>query len=222
MRHVERLSIPRILVEKQEEWQAKFDAKRLTNPSVRPDSSKYGNPKIRERLEACSCGKCFYCESKLSDTQKEIDHFVEVSVAPERAYEWNNLYLSCSNCNDKLSHCEIPVEEVLDPCKDSDIMIRENITFEDECICSQPDSQMGVNTIKKFRLNSNLLDLKRGKWLQKIMKEALAIRKCMIDEGRKEATREEKRSLLKYMQPDQPYSLMSEIFLRKNFRHLFV
>lgn len=222
MRHIDRLSIPGILAEKKEEWQAKFEAKRVANPSARPDSSKYGNPKIRERLEACFCGKCFYCESRLSDTQKEIDHFVEVSIAPELAYEWNNLYLSCSSCNDKLSHSEISVEEVLDPCRDSDAVIQENITFEDECICSQPGSRIGVNTIRKFRLNSNLLDLRRSKWLQKIMKEALAIRRCMIEEGRKEATKEEKYSLLRYMQPDQPYSLMSEVFLKKNFRHLFV
>lgn len=222
MRHIERLSKPNILVEKQGEWQEKFEAKRAINPSARPDSSKYGNPKIRERLEACSCGKCFYCESKLGGTQKEIDHLVEVSISPGLAYEWDNLYLSCSNCNDKLSHEEIPVEKVLDPCTDSDVTIQNNLTFEDECICSQPGSQIGVDTIKKFRLNSDLLDLKRGKWLQKIMKEALAIRKCMIDEGRKEATADEKRSLLRYMQPDQPYSLMSEIFLKKNFRHLFV
>ena len=222
MRHIDRLSIPGILAEKKEEWQAKFEAKRVTSPSARPDSSKYGNPKIRERLEACSCGKCFYCESKLSDTQREIDHFVEVSIAPELAYEWTNLYLSCNNCNDKLSHSEISVEEALDPCRDSDAVIQENITFEDECICSQPGSRIGVNTIRKFRLNSNLLDLKRSKWLQKIMKEALAIRRCMIEEGRKEATKEEKYSLLRYTQPDQPYSLMSEVFLKKNFRHLFV
>lgn len=43
----------------------------------------------------------------------------------------------------------------------------------------------------------------------------------MIEESRKEVKQEEKLSLLRYMQPDQPYSLMSEIYLRKRFAFLF-
>ncbi len=221
MRHIDRFSEPDIFVKKRDEWQAQYDAKRKVNPSARPDSSKYGNPKIRERLNDCSYGKCFYCESKLGGMLKEIDHFKEVSIAPDLAYTWNNLYLSCSNCNDKISHDIIPIEAVLDPCMDSDEEIQTHVTFEDECICSQAGSVKGLNTIKKFRLNTDVLDLKRSKWLRMIMDNVMSIQNHMIEEGRKEVTEEEKLSLLRYMQPDQPYSLMSEIYLRKRFAFLF-
>lgn len=114
MRHIERVEEPIILAHKHKEWQEKYDAQRVAKPSVRPDSSKYGHQEIRNALYACSFGKCFYCESKLSGDMKEIDHFREVAIIPEQAYTWSNLYLSCNNCNNKINHKEIPVEEVLD------------------------------------------------------------------------------------------------------------
>ena len=45
MRHIDRFSEPDIFVKKRDEWQAQYDAKRKVNPSARPDSSKYGNPR---------------------------------------------------------------------------------------------------------------------------------------------------------------------------------
>lgn len=220
MRHINRLQEPDILASKHDEWQKKFETEREVHPSARPDASKYGNRKIREALEACSYGKCFYCESTLKGELREIDHFIEVSVNPRLAYSWNNLYLACSNCNDKKSQLKIPVEDVLDPCSDSDKEIQSHIYFKDEYIGAQPGSDKGLKTIRKFKLNSELLDLKRGKWLNKIAKHVIAIQRRMIADGRNETTDEEKRQLLCYMQPDQPYSLMSETYIRENFSDL--
>ena len=45
--------------------------------------------------------------------------------------------------------------------------------------------------------------------------------KCFYCEGRKQLTESEKQSLLLYAQHDQPYSLMSEVFLKKHFPNLF-
>lgn len=147
MRHIDRLPEPQILTDKHDEWQKKFDEKRKNNPNARPDSTKYGNKNIRETLDSCSHFKCFYCEATLKGDLKEIDHFKEVAIAPELAYTWSNLYLSCHNCNDKYSHDVIPLSDVLDPCSDTDDEIKKNITFEDECICAQPDSKKGLQTI---------------------------------------------------------------------------
>ena len=220
MRHITRLPEPEILHRKHDEWQAKFDACRRNDASARPDSSKYGHKDIRKALEASSYGKCFYCEGRLGGIMKEIDHFVEVAIAPELAYTWTNLYLSCSNCNDKIDHNKIPVECVLDPCRDTDEEIRAHITFEDECICAQPGSQKGLSTIQKYRLNTELLDMKRQKWLNKIMKDVIEIQRRMITENRKHTTEEEKKQLMRYMQVDQPYRLMSEIYIKRYFGEL--
>lgn len=222
MRHIDRLPEPQILIDKHDEWQRKFDEKRENNPKARPDSNKYGHKDIRETLNSCSHYKCFYCEATLKGDLREIDHFKEVAIAPELAYTWSNLYLSCHNCNDKLSHDKIPLSDVLDPCSDTDDEIKENITFEDECICAQPDSEKGLQTIRKFRLNSDAQDFKRLKWLKIIKDRVIDIQGKMINEARNQFTEEEKKSLLRFMQRDQPYSLMSEMYLRKHLPSLFI
>ncbi len=220
MRHIERLPEPAILKEKQAEWQEKYEAKLAIDPQARPDNNKYAHKEIKDSLYAMSYGKCFYCESKLSGGNKEVDHFVEVAIDHSKAYEWDNLYLSCTNCNDKIDHKAIPVTDALDPCSDSEEVIRNNITFVDELISAVPGSTKGLNTIKKYRLNTDLLDMRRGQWLRKLLKTVADIEAVMIDEGRKSVTDSEKKTLLRYMSPDQPYSLMSEVYLKTHFANL--
>lgn len=222
MRHIDRLPKPQILAEKQDTWQEKFNEKRAENPKARPDSNKYGHPQIRERLNSCSYGKCFYCETSIENDMQEIDHFKEVALAPELAYTWENLYLSCHKCNDKIAHDAIPIEKVLDPCKDSDEDIQENITFEDECICALPGSEKGLNTIKKFHLDSDNLDLKRCRWLKLLLKEIDKVKDNRNKESRQVFTDKEKEKLLMFTMCNQPYSLMCEIYLRKYLPEIFL
>lgn len=216
MTHVDRLPIPQILADKQEDWQSKYEQKLILNPKARPDNSKYGHKDIRDRLNSCSFNKCFYCESKLTGALREIDHYVEVSIDRSLAYEWNNLYLSCSNCNDKLDHNTIPISEALNPCVDSDEDIQRCLTFENECISFLPNSTKGRKTIRKFRLDSDLLDLKRSKWLNKLATSAIEIDNNMKMEGRTVPTEEEKNTIRRFMQKDQPYSLMCKIYIKKH------
>lgn len=221
MRHIDRLPKPQILAEKQDAWQEKFNEKRAENPNTRPDSKKYGHPKIREMLNSCSHGKCFYCETIIKDDMQEIDHFKEVALAPELAYTWENLYLSCHKCNDKIAHDAIPVEKVLDPCKDSDEEIKKNITFDDECICARPGSEKGLSTIKKFHLDSDILDLKRCRRLKLLLKEIVQVKDSRNKDMRQDFTDQEKERLLMFTEHNQPYSLMCEIYLRKYLPELF-
>ena len=220
MRHIERLPMPAILSDKQAEWQEKYEEKLVENPKARPDSSKYAHKDIRDTLYAMSYGKCFYCETKLSGGNKEVDHFIEVAIDHSKAYEWENLYLACTNCNDKIDHAAIPVTDALDPCRDSDEVIQQNITFVDELISAEPGSQKGLNTIKKYKLDTELLDMKRGQWLNKLLKTVTDIQGNMSSEGRKAVTEEERKRLLRYTMPDQPYSLMSEVYLKTHFARL--
>lgn len=221
MRHIDRLPKPQILAEKQDVWQEKFNEKRVENPKARPDSKKYGHPKIREMLNSCSHGKCFYCETIIKDDMQEIDHFKEVALAPELAYTWENLYLSCHKCNDKIAHDAIPVEKVLDPCKDSDEEIKKNITFDDECICVRHGSEKGLSTIKKFHLDSDILDLKRCRRLKLLLKEIVQVKDSRSKDMRQDFTDQEKERLLMFTEHNQPYSLMCEIYLRKYLPEIF-
>lgn len=222
MRHIIRFATPDILVQKHDEWQAAFLEAYNNGKGKRPDHSKYAHQQIVETLNAMSFNKCFYCEGTLKGTTSEVDHFIEVADDPSLAFDWENLYLSCTNCNNKLPHHTIPVTDALDPCRDSDDVIQQNITFRDEIICAVPNSPKGLKTIQKYKLDTEQLDYKRSKWLNVINREAISIQQKMIEEHRTNATPEEKSKLLLFMQPDQPYSLMSEIYIKTNFKNLIL
>ena len=164
----DRLPIPDILAQKHDEWQRKFEEKLATHPKARPDNRKCGHKDILSSLYTMSYGKCFYCEKTLAFDSKEIDHQIEVAVDSSKAYEWDNLYLACPNCNDKLNHAVIPVQNALDPCRDNDETIAQNLTFNGELIQAINGSQKGLDTIKKYKLNTELLDHLRLKVLKQL------------------------------------------------------
>ncbi|MBR2887220.1 MAG: HNH endonuclease, partial [Bacteroidales bacterium] len=112
MRHINKGCEPEYLTEHKDKWLEAF----LTNNKPRPDSKKYAHPKIVDALWSASNGKCFYCECSLDDKSKEVDHFIEVAERKDLAFDWNNLNLSCDQCNNKRPNKDIPVDKVLDPC----------------------------------------------------------------------------------------------------------
>lgn len=216
MIYLSRPSIPAHLSKHAEEWLKRFLEKRKANPSNRPSSSQYGHEKIRKVLNGMSHTKCFYCEALLKDRQQEVEHYIEVSVDPSKAFDWNNLYLSCVNCNDKINHNEISVFETLDPCKHSDDEIRNHIYFVEESIYPVGNSEIGDKTIRKFRLDSDKHDNLRRKHLIRVYRDLFKIRENQRKENRKEFTQEERRLLERYVSPLAPYSMMiQQFFIQK-------
>jgi HNH endonuclease len=211
MRGLIRLPKPQILIDKEDKWKKDF----IVSGKARPDSSKYGHDKIRIQLISMSSCKCFYCESKLNDKPKEVDHHIEVSVQRELSFTWNNLYLCCDNCNNKLNHDAIPIHEALDPCRNNDTEIQEHLTFVDEMITAIDGSQLGFKTIQKYRLDSELLDKRRITQLKNFHKVLIQILSKQNADGRKDLNEIELKTLNFFKQADQPYSLMFKVILDK-------
>jgi len=193
------------------------DKKILASADKRPDHSKYGHNQIKGTLLTMSFHKCFYCERKLKGVYSEIDHFIEVSDPKgyDLAFDWNNLFLACDNCNNKHPNNTIPVSKVLNPCLNSDEEIQSHLGFEDEFITSKNNSVIGLLTIKKFRLDNELLDYLRLKQLSYFKDVLLQIRKNQLEDNRKTMTKIEKESLILFSQPDHPFSLMFKTILTK-------
>ncbi|AQX09302.1 HNH endonuclease [Elizabethkingia ursingii] len=211
MRGLIRLPEPQILTNKKNEWKTNF----LASGKDRPDSSKYAHIQIKTQLNSISHTKCFYCETKLKDKTKEVDHHIEVSVDKTLAFEWTNLYLSCDSCNNKISHSTIPVNDVLDPFRNTDLEIREHLTFNDEFIEPQNNSHIGLNTIKKYRLDSEVLDTRRLKSLKNFFKVICAIKSAQNREGRNTLNEAESNTINRFKRIDNSYSLMYEAIIEK-------
>ena len=139
MIHIERLPKPNILLEKEHDWTDKF----IHSGKTRPDNTKYGHKTILQTLQSMSFTKCFYCEQKLKGVASEIDHLIEVNIEKKQAYSWENLYLSCENCNNKINHLSISIHDVLIPCKDNDKEIQQHLTYNDEQITALNHSPKG-------------------------------------------------------------------------------
>jgi hypothetical protein len=212
MRHLERLPKPDKLIQKEKEWTESF----IESGKLRSDNKKYGHKEILADLNAISYWKCFYSEQKLKGIPKEIDHHIEVSERKDLAYDWDNLYLSSTICNNKLPNKTISVNDVLNPFTNSDEEIEAHLTFEDGCITAKDGSKLGFDTIKKYRLNSELLDSLRGKQLIMFYKVLDIIRQNQVKEQRGAFLEDEKAVLYRFVQPDYSFSLMFRLLLKKH------
>ncbi len=211
MRFIKRLPKPSILEEKEEAWRNSF----VSSDKKRPDNSKYAHTQIRDTLNSMSFHKCFYCERKLKGVAQEIDHFIEVAERRDLAYDWDNLYLACDNCNNKLPNRSISVTDALDPCRDEDEKIQDHLTFEKETIRAKNGSTIGLITIQKYRLSDDHLDYVRRGELQLFYELLISIQQRMIAQQRQSMNEKEKETLLGFKNPDRPFSLMFKVLLER-------
>ncbi|MFO0644918.1 MAG: HNH endonuclease [Polyangiales bacterium] len=205
---------PRPLAEHGARWTLAFVAERAANPSKRPLRERYGHPEVRVELRRMSLGKCFYCERKHTDGEQEVDHHIEVAERPDLAFAWENLYLSCRACNGKAPNTQIPVASCVDPCAPS-ASPNAHLTFHGECIQPRANSSHGRETIEKYRLHRDELDLARARALREFDGAYIAVLRSMNASGRKEPSVEEREFLRDFADPARPFSLMMATYLKR-------
>ena len=210
-----RLAEPAILMQKKEQWTEVFLTRCAENPNRRPPSRQYGHRIIRHTLAAMSSRKCFYCERKLDEEKGEVDHYIEVAEAPEKAFKWENLYLSCRDCNGgKLPNSSIPVADCLDPC-DPAVDPAEHLTFDDDVIRPKNESLKGAQTIRKYQLDREGLNYLRSKQLLRFHKVLITIQNRQVADGRRSLSTDEKEILAHFKTSDHAYSLMFVVLLER-------
>jgi uncharacterized protein (TIGR02646 family) len=211
MRAITRLPEPQILIDRKVVWLSDF----LASGKKRPDSSKYAHDQIKTQLNLMSFNKCFYCETKLKGKRKEVDHHIEVSVNKNLAFIWENLCLSCDSCNNKIPHSTIPITDALNPLVNTDAEIQTHLTFADELIEPRNNSPLGLRTIQKYRLDSEVLDTRRLKSLKLFLQLLVQISHNQISEGRNGLTVEEVQAIHRFKNIDHSFSLMFKVIIDK-------
>jgi len=212
MREIKRLAEPDILKKKKEVWLEKF----IASGKERPYSRQYAHKQVKEQLASMSYNKCFYCETKLTGgVSSEVDHQIEVSVDKTLAFEWENLYLCCSSCNKKMKHNEIPIQDALDPCRNTEEEIKKHLTFDNEIIQAKKGSPLGLKTIQKYRLNKNEVEKRRLRSIKNFYKLLTQIQAKQNSEKRDYLTEDEKHDLLYFKSVQHSFSFMFEVALRK-------
>lgn len=213
MRQLRRLSCPEILTSKAEKWTRRYQEKRAQNGKLRPDSRHYAHPDIVDSLAAMSHKKCFYCEHLMDEDEFTVDHHVEVSEAPDKAFAWENLYLCCKGCQGKLKETTVPRAECLDPC-DPGVDPADHLTFESEVIVPRDDSHRGRQTISKYKLRRGDLELRRSRRLRLFYKTLSDAWEQEAQQGRSQLSDEARAALLRFAEPEAPFSLMFRELVR--------
>lgn len=209
MRYLKRLDKPKILAEKQEIWTKNF----IDSGRKRPSSKQYDHDTVKEELSKISFNKCFYSEVLFSDlSEAQVDHHIEIAEDKNKAFEWDNLYLSHEKSNQgKSSNKAIPNSETLDPFIDIDDEIEKHLSFVDNNIRGM--SEKGLKTIQKYNLKKDIFNGLRATELIKFYKVLVAIGENKIN---RDFTDLEKRSLQLFAQPDAPFSLMFRLILKQH------
>lgn len=88
--------IPSIL--KSDNRKEAFD-NNITASKYTDDKNLYKVPSIQKKLNEIYHLKCAYCEQKLLDSPKHIEHYRPKDTYFWLAYSWDNLLLSCGSCN---------------------------------------------------------------------------------------------------------------------------
>ncbi len=88
--------VPAILKDKSRE--EAFD-KNIAAASYCDDKNRYKVASVLNRLKEIYHLKCAYCEQKLLDAPKHIEHYRPKDIYYWLAYSWDNLLLCCGSCN---------------------------------------------------------------------------------------------------------------------------
>lgn len=82
-------------------WTKELLRLRAQNAVVPADlARKYNQPDVKAAATRDSFSKCIYCESKVLHVSfGDIEHIKPKKTYPEFAYDWDNLGLVCTKCN---------------------------------------------------------------------------------------------------------------------------
>ncbi|MDE8740549.1 AAA family ATPase [Pectobacterium polaris] len=162
------------------------DKRRLSRPPI--NNGKIFSSEVKVELTKVFSNRCAWCEMLLSESDKNIEHFRPRSNASggnEKnsidhygwfAYEWENLFLTCTSCNRSKAN-KFPVRSLrakplstwaeanafevvllLNPCKDEPL---KHISISENGVLL-PLTDKGEYTISVFNLNRSNLVSKRG------------------------------------------------------------
>lgn len=210
---ISRLPEPAVLAQNRTKWLDAYRKELVGKPKTRPNPRQYGHEDIRITLRSMSFHKCFYCERQLSEREDEVEHYIEVAERPDLAFDWNNLCLSCTDCNSKKrSNVQIPVIDCVHPCDPAEHPA-DHLAFADEYIRPKAGSRKGAKTIQKYCLDRDDLNYRRSKQLQHFERFLRQLQTLRLREGNRPISEREKEALAHFRQPDHAFSLMFSVYL---------
>lgn len=217
-------------------------------------SSIYAEDSVKEQLKKDQSEKCCFCESHITDiSYGDVEHFRPKGAYRQKrkqklqrpgyywlAYEWDNLFLSCTLCNQRYKKNLFPLlnpdkraishkgsirkekPALINPCTEDP---SDSLTFRGEHILGLNDR--GEKTINILGLDRVTLDENRREKLAglKLIHSMMLVFQQRIEDG--QAGAEEKamlknleKHIQKAQQPEAEYSAVVVAAVQNHFKHV--
>lgn len=161
---------PQILIDNETEWTQNLikyiDEGVLYKDIAEKHKNLYREITIKDAIIAETNEKCAYCESKLLHIEfGDIEHIKPKSKFPNLSFNWENLTLACTVCNNnKRAYWEEGENELINPYVDD---ISEHLVFIGPLLVHINNSSRGEITWRKLKLNRiELIEKRSEKILQ--------------------------------------------------------
>lgn len=194
---------PQILQENEELWKTEILTLIQQNQTI-PNSlaTKYRHEEIKTAVLSETNQKCAYCESKILHVHhSEIEHIKPKSKFPEQTFEWTNLTISCSLCNNKKSDFYDESRPLINPFVDNP---DDHLDSEGPLLFALDSSTKGKISILKLDLNRSALLLNRSEKLKPLLSLVARIN-SETDSTKKEILKDE---LIAESSSDKEYSFI--------------
>ena len=165
-----------------------FFEKSQPAPASLTSRTSYREEDVIERLESDFKNKCYICESK-NPVSINVEHFIPHRGNEELKFEWNNLFYSCSHCNNTKEMLERnTIKGAILNCTCEDDKVDERISYR---VNSFPELEVLIEEVlpvdKTFeeRVNNTITLLKAiydGYNTPIKKREAANLRLCLMNE----------------------------------------
>jgi hypothetical protein len=139
---------PDVLVANENPWRDEFLAARAAGGQVSDTIRyRYRHAEIKAGLRAEAFEKCIYCERKVAFG--EADHILAVVARPELIVAWENLGLTCKECNTFKADYYSETEPLINPFQTDP---GQHLLFFGVLVANMVGDQLGFRTVHRLRL----------------------------------------------------------------------
>ena len=187
---------PPLLVAKQKAWTDRWIRSRDMKKSW---ATRAASKLLKNALTIMTHGKCAYCENLLLETFP-VEHFLSKSEFHEHAFQWENLFPACHDCNSKKG-IRSPGKEIIRPDQEPD-----------------PEDFFDVNVKGQLVANSNIAGDAAAKERVQLTIEFFSLNRGTLCHLRTvvkdDMQRFNKKSLRNFLDPKRPFKLVVRKTLR--------
>ncbi|MEK4169984.1 HNH endonuclease [Lysinibacillus sp. FSL L8-0312] len=189
---LKKLNKPAILIQNANEWTELYLAYKEGDENVsKTVGSKYSHKEVKKTLIEETHGKCAYCESKILHISfGDIEHIVPKSEVPEKCFQWDNLTLACTVCNNNKRDFYDVDNLLIDPYIDDP---NEHFYFAGPMLIEKTEkailtrSKLDLNRAELFEDRTRYLENLSGFTMQIQSATNPVLREALFDDFRKKA-----------------------------------